>query len=94
MRDALGNKLQKGQLVHWRPNEAIAHGGIIAHVMDVIEPNITAIDGGKSGRRIVLLQIAIDVTVPPQAKNDDVVYAEVMRVVDPASEAALDRVMQ
>lgn len=95
MRDMLGNRLEKGSLVRWDVSGVVRDmgGAVIAHVVDIVESQIAGADGAVPNSASVVLQVVIHMNVPPNLPKDRLQIAQLMRVVDPASETAVDRVL-
>jgi len=92
MRDVLGNRLEKGSLVLWDVSE-VPRRGLVAHVVDVVEPMLSGADGNAAGGHSVVLQVVIHVNPPPNLPSERLQIQQLMRIVDPASESAVDRVL-
>lgn len=88
MRDAIGNRLTKGNVVLWKSKD------LMMQVVDVIEPKVEVIGQPKQPPALVL-QILIPVNVEPgrRSQMDDVMLGDFLRVVDPQAEAALESVI-
>lgn len=87
MRDSLGNKLSAGQYVYWKSKD------LVMQVVNVIEPKIEVMGQPKQPPAVVL-QLVIPVNLDRQAgRMEDIGLADFMRVVDPASETALESIL-
>lgn len=86
MRDALGNKITEGNLIHWRLPRDIAEGGLVFRVVRVLEPKL-AVVGGEPPQPVLSLQLDIPINAE---KGREPALAQFMRIVDPRQEAALE----
>lgn len=91
MRDAVGNKLQDGQMVFWKP------AGLVAKVVSTYDGMLQLHSkNGEVGRRPASITLQVVLPIPPQTPRmgHEAVLAELIRVVDPGAEAALGQLME
>ena len=93
MRDAIGNKLEKGQWVHWRIEPFLRETGIVCVVADVAEGTMR----DERGRPLREPTITLHVTIPLDATKlrpgEEIQLPQIMRVVSPKSDAVVDSLL-
>jgi hypothetical protein len=94
MKDAIGNRIQKGDLVHWAIDAMVKERGVIANVFDVIEPRVEAADGTMPSSPMLILQLAIPVMLDPRNPRGEVTLSQFTCVRDPRSQAIAERLIE
>ena len=93
MRDAIGNKLEKGQWVHWRIESFLRETGIVCVVADVAEGTMR----DERGRPLREPTITLHVTIPLDATKlrpgEEAQLPQIMRVVNPKSDTIVDSLL-
>lgn len=92
MKDALGNKLDKGHMVLWRLSEETKLQGLVCFVADVKEPTLSDAGGRTVGEYALIIQVPVPVTPAPNGKEP--FLGDFVRIVNPAQEAAIDNLME
>jgi hypothetical protein len=90
MLDAIGNKLQPGMLVQWKPEKATAESGVLMRVAKIDgDSKVETADGAKVQPRITfLLSIPIPLTAEEPRMSD------ILAVLDPVSQEMVARLTQ
>jgi hypothetical protein len=83
MRDLPGNALKEGHLVYWRSK------GLICKVLKVIEPVID-----QSALPTLVLEVGVPLLDWDKRRGGEPEANDFIRLVDPAQEAALNRILQ
>lgn len=79
MRDALGNKIEKGAMLYWTKKE------MMVHVVDITEPTLEGNDTPPT------LTVAMQIPVMGVARGKEAQLGEFFMPVSPKSDSLLDR---
>ena len=87
MRDAVGNRIEKGQVVLMRST------GLIYKVIDVIESSISLVGSRTKSPARLVLEINIPIPTDNLRPEEEPQLADIFRIVDPQQEAILEHAM-
>jgi hypothetical protein len=85
MRDMIGNKLEPGHFIYWKSKD------MIVQIAAVNEPRI-AIEGRGAQQAPPTLAVQLLIPIMNLKPHEEPVLGDFVRVVDPKSEQALEKV--
>lgn len=92
MRDAIDNKISKGDLVEWRIPKGTR--ATIVRVLEVRDGGLSVISGSERGVSKPMLTIQLQFPVDGVEPGKEAQLFEFLRVVDPSSDALVEGMLK